>query len=264
MEQMRKMKKKLIEYYEYVSTRVELPKDISAKEKTLIAKNFIAEAESGEDFTPRHKRHNALDYVQIDLNSHLYGVEDFLSRYFKNKDEEKSLYYRNQKTRRLELIEKYCFNEKVGVYCDYNFVEDKKNEIVCCACFLPYFYRFARKNSNLLSVYNVLRSNGGVVACQDTGESNYQWGYPNIWAPYQYFAYNALWYYGFQKEAEELRLNYKTLLERVFDETGALWERYDENGNAADLEYPTQEMLGWTAGVYNYFLLIGTKNKNII
>ena len=243
----------LLWYYGYASKRVQLPQDISVKEKIEIAKNFLAEGESGEDYTPRYARHNALDYVQIDLNAHLYGVEDFLSRYFDRKDDEKSAYYAKQKARRLELIERYCYNETTGVYCDYNFVEGKKNAIICCACFLPYYYGFARKNTNLLSVYNVLKSKGGVVACQDTGVYTYQWGYPNIWAPYQYFAYKALRAYNFETEAEELRINYMRLLERVFESTGALWERYDENGHAKDLEYPTQQMLGWTAGVYRYF-----------
>ena len=40
-----KDKNKLIEYYEYVSTRVELSKDIPENEKVIIAKNFIAKAE---------------------------------------------------------------------------------------------------------------------------------------------------------------------------------------------------------------------------
>ena len=43
------------------------------------------------------------------------------------------------------------------------------------------------------------------------------------------------------------------LLLTIFEKTGTLWERYDENGQAADLEYPTQTMLGWTAGTYRYF-----------
>lgn len=249
-----KSEKILVGYYDYVSTRVNLSQDITLKEKMEIAKNFVAEAESGEDFTPRYSHHNALDYVQIDLNAHLYGVEDFLSIYFKDKNDEKSQYYTEQKKHRLSLIEKYCYNEKEGIYCDFNFVDNKKNSIICCACFLPYYYGFARKNSNPLTVYNALKCKGGVVACQDTGVYTYQWGYPNIWAPYQYFAYKALRNYGFEREADELRVNYMCLLERVYERTGALWERYDENGNAADLEYPTQQMLGWTAGVYRYFL----------
>ena len=74
-----KSEEKLKGYYEYVSTRIKLPQDISMVKKMQAARNFIAEAESGEDFTPRYSSHNALDYVQIDLNSHFYGVEDFLS-----------------------------------------------------------------------------------------------------------------------------------------------------------------------------------------
>ena len=246
---------KLLEYYDYISTRLEMPQDISNEEKMRIAKNFVAEAESGEDYTPRYANHNALDYAQIDLNAHLYGVEDFLAQYFAGKDDEKADYYKAQKERRLALIEKYCFNENTGTYCDYNFVADKKNDIICAACFLPYFYGFARKDSNVSYIYNSLKTKSGVSACQDTGLRGYQWGYPYIWAPYQYFAYKALRNYGCETQASELRQNYMNLLSSVFERTGTLWERYDENGEAADLEYPTQKMLGWTAGVYQYFFM---------
>ena len=240
-------------YYDYVSTRVDLPKDIPTEEKMRIAKNFVAEGESGEDYTPRYAHHNALDYAQIDLNSHLYGLETFLAEYFAGKDKEKSAYYASQAEKRLSLIETYCFNAKTGAYCDYDFLSDKRNEIVCAACFLPYFYGFARKDSNLLRIYNALKTKGGVSACEDMGAKGYQWGYPNIWAPYQYFAYVALRRYGYHAEAEELRKNYMRLLSSEFERTGTIWERYDENGAAPDLEYPTQKMLGWTAGVYQYF-----------
>ena len=153
----------------------------------------------------------------------------------------------------MTLIEKYCFNEKTGTYCDYNFVTGKKNEIVCAACFLPYYYGFAKDNGKILRIYGALKTKRGIVSCQDTGDHNYQWGYPNIWAPHQYFAYVALKNYGFIREAEELRTGYTELLSKVFEQTGKLWERYDENGVAEALEYSTQEMLGWTAGVYTYF-----------
>lgn len=245
-------KELLLSYYDYISTRVTMPQDIPDEEKIRVAKNFLAEAESGEDYTPRYEKHNALDYVQIDLNSHLYGVEDILANYFKDRNAEKYAYYNAQKNARVERIEKYCFNPKTGTYCDYNFVADKKNEIVCAACFLPYYYGYARKDGNVLHVYNVLKTKGGVAACQETEAKGFQWGYPYIWAPYQYFAYKALKNYGANEQAAELRANYMRLLSTVYDETQFLWERYDENGRAAELEYPTQPMLGWTAGVYNY------------
>lgn len=243
----------LLEYFDYVSTRVELNQNLSKQEKIDIAKNFVAEAESGEDYTPRYQNHNALDYVQIDLNSHLYGVENFLFEYFNNRDKKLAEYYKERKEKRLVLIEKYCFNQKTGVYCDYNFVTKKQNDIISIACFMPYFYGFAKKDGNISLVYQALKTKGGVASCQDVGSYEYQWGYPFIWAPHQYFAYNSLIKYGYKEQGEELRLNYTKLLSCVYERTGTLWERYDENGEAKDLEYPTQEMLGWTAGVYRYF-----------
>lgn len=243
----------LLHYYEYVTTRVELDKNISNQEKIQKAKNFVAEAESGEDFTPRYSNHNALEYVQIDLNAHLFGLEEFLENYFKDKNQDKYLYYSAQKKHRKELIEKFCFNQETGVYCDYNFVTKERNKITCAACFLPYFYNFARKDSNLEAVYNTLKCKGGIVACQDVGKKGYQWGYPYVWSPHQFFAFVALKNYGLLDKAEELRSNYVNLLSAEFAKTGTLWERYDENGRAADLEYPTQQMLGWTAGTYRYF-----------
>ena len=242
----------LLDYYKYITTRIDLPTDASTEEKLRVAKNFVAEAESGEDYTPRYAHHNALDYAQIDLNSHLYGLEKFLYEYFAGRDEAKAAYYFAQKNKRAALIEKYCFNEETGAYCDYDFVLGKKNEIICAACVLPYFYGFAH-GGDLAKVYETLKTKGGVVACQPTGETGFQWGYPNIWAPYQYFAYNALVRDGKTEQAAELRENYMKLLDTTFEKTGTIWERYDENGIAADLEYPTQVMLGWTAGVYNFF-----------
>lgn len=248
-----KSEEKLKGYYEYVSTRIELPQDISLAKKMQAARNFIAEAESGEDFTPRYTNHNALDYVQIDLNSHLYGVEDFLSDYFADKDAVKSLYYNRQKTNRLALIQKYCYDEESGLYFDYDYVKQTKSNRICSACFLPYFYGYAVDGRGLKTLFEKLKTKSGIVSCEDIEVYSYQWGYPNIWAPHQYFACVALENYKFIEDAKYLRNGYLNLLSSVFNKTGALWERYNENGNAADLEYPTQQMLGWTAGVFRYF-----------
>ena len=248
-------------YYSLVAHRIAMDENTSEEEQMRIATNLIAEAESGEDFTPRYENHNATEYAQIDLNAHLYGVEQFLEGFYRGKDEEKFAYYQAQKERRLALIEKYCYNEKTGVYADYNFVQNKRNNVVCAASFLPYFYGFARKDSSPAAIYDKLKTKGGVVSCEDTGDRNYQWGYPYIWAPHQYFAYVALKNYGEEERADELCSNYTQLLSNTYDKTGFLWERYTEEGNAPDLEYPTQKMLGWTAGVYRYLQSIKGENR---
>jgi alpha,alpha-trehalase len=248
----------LVGYYEYVSERISLPQDISTESKMLAARNFVAEAESGQDYNPRYENHNSLDYVQIDLNSHLYGMEKFLYEYFKDVDAKKAAFYYERMQTRVALMEKYCYDAEKGFYCDYDFVKGKRG-IAATACFLPYFYGYAKNGDGLKNLYKLLKTNGGVTVCQDVGVSGYQWGYPYLWPPCQYFAYRALKNYGHDDLAKELRDNFTRLLSNTFDKTGVLWERYDENGNAPDLEYPTQMMLGWTAGVYRYFESIESK-----
>lgn len=243
----------LADYYDYVATRLDQPTDIPLSQKALRGKNFLAEGESGEDFTPRYGDHHALDFVQVDLNSHLYGLEDFLAEYFADNDIEKSKFYAQKRDTRKALMQKYCYDEESGLWFDYDFVNGKRSKMRCVACFLPYFHGIAENGRGLEILCERLLGKSGVYACEDVGKTGYQWGYPYIWAPYQYFAYKSLKRYGFEKQAEEVCVRYKNLLETCFDETGEIWERYDENGVAPSTEYTTQKMLGWTAGVYNYF-----------
>ena len=144
-------------------------------------------------------------------------------------------------------------DKESGIYYDYDFVEKKRSGIICAACFLPWFYGFAEEKSALKILFDRLFSGKGIYACEDLGDSSYQWGYPNLWAPHQYFAYEALRRNGFTDESEAIAKGFLGLLTDTFDKTGCLWERYHTDGVAPSLEYSTQEMLGWTAGVYNHF-----------
>lgn len=254
-------KESLLSTYRYCSKRIPLPQDVDDDFKINMAKNLIAEGESGEDYTPRYRAHNPLDYVQIDLNSHLYGVEDFLCSAYKTRNVQKSEYFDQQKKKRLDLLDKYCFDPKTKLYYDYDFVKKERSARLCAACFTPFFYGLAKDFSALPFLYGKLQSKGGVVACEDVGDRSYQWGYPFIWAPHQFFAHEALYKNGYKTIAKELREKYMKLLSESFDKTGRIWERYDENGVAPDLEYPTEPMLGWTAGVYNHFYFL-SENEN--
>ena len=241
-------------YYDHVvCKRIAFMDKLTIKQKAERAKNFIAEAESGEDFTPRYTNHNAMQINQIDLNSHMYGIEQALYGYYQGKDDKKYQFYKQQADKRLGILRSLCFDKETKLFYDYNFEEDRLSQRLCAACFMPYYYKIPDNGDGLLLLYNTLKCKAGVFACEDVGNYAYQWGYPNVWAPHQYFAFVALKNYGFYEEANEIRDNYMALLEKEFDRTGKIWERYDEDGVAKSLEYETQPMLGWTAGVYNFF-----------
>ena len=49
----------------------------------------------------------------------------------------------------------------------------------------------------------------------------------------------------------EIAKRYTQLIEKVYVETGNLWEKYDGNtGLIASQDYAAPAMLGWTTGVY--------------
>lgn len=249
-------------YDNVVRKRINLNDNLSLSEKAERAKNFIAEGESGEDFTPRYNNHNATEINQIDLNSHMYGIEKNLYEFYLGKDNLKYNFYKERAEKRISLIKELCFNKETSLFYDYNFEKREISSRICSACFLPYYYNIADDGKGLLLLYKTLKSKSGVFACEDVNDYSYQWGYPNIWAPHQYFAYIALKNYGFNKEAQEICDGFMCLIEKEFKRTGKIWERYDENGVAKSLEYETQPMLGWTAGVYNYFYYSKKQNKN--
>ena len=58
--------------------------------------------------------------------------------------------------------------------------------------------------------------------------------------------------YGYTDDAKRIAQKYVTLAEKVFDETGALWEKYNVVDGSINVnnEYKMPTMLGWSAGVY--------------
>ena len=86
-----------------------------------------------------------------------------------------------------------------------------------------------------------------------TKDSGQQWDSPNAWAPYQWLGYLAMKNYGFEELAEEIKDNWCENVERIYNNTGKLKEKYnaiDTTSIAGGGEYPNQDGFGWTNGVY--------------
>ncbi len=219
-------------------------------------KNVTAEGESGEDHTPRFAD-KAFEICSIDLNSILYGFEKTMAFFAKELDENEEE-WENRAQRRKTLIYQYCFDEGSGVFFDYNAVTQKRTGVYCAACYLPFVFGLSKDLNALNLVNEKLIFKNGTISCQvieNTG-GVFQWGYPNAWAPHQYYAYTANMRLNNSKTAKDIALKWLNTVSQEFEKSGKLYEKYDAvvGGKATVNEYGTPEMLGWTAGVFNYFV----------
>lgn len=222
-------------------------------EKIKIGEHMRLSFESGWDNNPRWDCHG-FDFLHIDLNSILYIAEKTMGEIaliLQNGEEE--LWFKKAEQRQ-ELLRKYMKTEK-GYFTDYNFKDDYFGRILSAASFYPLFAGAANEEEAAATVDELhrLEQEYGISACEKSDiKGNFQWNYPNGWAPHQYLVYRALKNYGYDEEAKRVAKKYITLVEKVFEETGALWEKYNvADGNIeVNTESPMPTMMGWSAGVY--------------
>ena len=111
---------------------------------------------------------------------------------------------------------------------------------------------------DIRTYFNVLNLKYGISTAPFRGEAAtyFQWDYPALWPSNSYFAFEALNNVGLNKYANIVRDKYLNIVNNVFKKTGKLWEKYDASNGEVSVtnEYQTPTMMGWTAGVYEYFL----------
>lgn len=215
----------------------------------------LAMGESGQDNTQRFLMRTT-EINPVDLNSYLYGFEKLMAKFAlilgENAKEwtEKAVY-------RKKLMDEYLFDKESGIYFDYIFTEGKRTGIYCADNYIPYFVGLTTDAVAIEKINGVLIKEHGVVstAIPSSNGEVYQWGFPNVWAPHQYWAFVANVKANKTETAKEIALKYLSVVANEFEKSGALFEKYDGviGGKAVVNEYGVPEMLGWTAGVYRFF-----------
>ena len=225
------------------------------REAVEAGRHYLAEAESGWDFTPRFDGHCA-DFNPVDLNCNLYIYEKLFAEYEEKFGWGDGEVWKEKAGLRRKKINALLWDGASGCYRDYNYRTGKLSEVVSAASFQPYFAEVAGEEQagGLKGLFKTLESEWGVFTAVRTKDKR-QWGYPNLWAPCQYLACEALRRYGLEAESVLTAKRYLKLIEKNFAGHGKLFEKYNgETGNIdAVSEYGTPEMLGWTAGVYLFF-----------
>lgn len=242
-------------FYEKIFTeRVGISPDLSDSDS--LARHCLALCESGWDMNPRME-FECYNYVSPDLNSLLYMMEKNMEDFAEILDNGEAKIWKSRADRRRELMNRYLVNGE-NLFYDYNFEKNTLGKVFSVASLYPLFARLASEEQAEAAVKSLgrLEFEYGISACEkhDT-DGRYQWHYPNGWAPLHYIAVIGLDNYGYTEDALRIAKKYVCLTEKVFGETGNLWEKYNVVNGSTDVidgndGCSMPAMIGWTAGTY--------------
>lgn len=233
------------------------PQSLPQSEADRIARNFVAEAESGWDFNPRFDR-RCEEFCPVDLNSLMYAFERNMA-YFAGElgmDAAVAQCWESLAAERKEKMMEKMYDPQKKQFFDYDYVNDTRSDVVSAAVFYPLYTGLADARivpGVVESALGALEFKYGISVCEDKPYPyEYQWSYPNIWPPTTFLAVFGLDAYGFEKDARRIASKYLRLVEKSWKQTGTIWEKYDVNLGATSTskEYDTPEMLGWSAATY--------------
>ncbi len=243
-----------------ICERLGIPLPTDAAEKERLGESAYSTYESGWDCTSRFALY-AQDIVPVDLNALLYGMEKNMARFSRilgNGDEGRWSQRAEQRRARMNAV---LWDDGVGGFCDYDFRNKEKRTLASTAMFYPLFFGAAddRQTAKTVGLLPRLEFPYGLAGCEDREDvMGLQWDYPNGWACQQYMVIRALDERGYRVDAVRLARKYVALVEKVFRQTGSLWEKYNVTDGTVSVnkEYETPTMMGWSAGVYLYCLKI--------
>lgn len=251
--------KEIMEHYVSLSPRVEEYSE-DPKKQYEIGKDILAIAESGLDFNLRFKTKDskiaAHEFLHLDLNSWLYGVEDHLERMLSilGRSEVAAKFF-NIKEHRKKKMEEYFFDKDEGIYLDYNFINKTHSKVITAVSLYPFALGVSNNKDRALRVLKYLETPKGIsCAAKHEGPLFYQWDYPTMWGETTLIIYKALKNVGAFEEANRIKEKYMAILEEQFKKTGRLWEKYNAlDGSIMNVEYAAPPFMGWTAAAYQIF-----------
>ncbi len=244
-------KEEILEYRDLFINRVGISLDASAES---IGEHFMVNAESGWDVTPRFA-FTGQDFAPVDLNTLLFAFETNMATFANILENGEQNEWATRAESRKQRMISFMENSE-GVLVDYNFKEKTQSSILSAASFYPLFVGMAEKKHAEAAVQNLLprlEADYGILTCEKNDAiGNYQWDYPNGWACLQYIAIIGLHRYGYKAEARRIAQKYVSLVEKIFAQTGNLWEKYNvvEGNINVSNEYKMPAMMGWSAGTY--------------
>ena len=232
----------------------------STRPAAAVWRDLRAAAESGWDFSSRWcgepRNLSSIETTQllpVDLNSLLWGLECAVHQACLHAgDGDGAAAFARRAQQRRAAIERWLWHEQAGHFVDCHWVHQRPSPGLSGAALMPLYVGLAtteqaRRTAQATQAL-LLRRNGLLATTQFSGQ---QWDAPNGWAPLQWIAVAGLRRYGQHLLAQSIASRWLGVVERVYEQTGQLMEKYDvcEDRPGGGGEYPTQDGFGWTNGV---------------
>ncbi len=229
--------------------------------------------ESGHDTSYRLEKVCA-NLATIDLNSLLFKYEkdiaaairevfdddlaipaEFCVGSMKPDHRESSSLWERRARHRKAAMDKYLWNEKKGMYFDYDTVKKEQCTYESCTTFWALWAGVATpmQAARLVSVaLPLFEEKGGLVSGTEESRGpislnrpNRQWDYPYGWAPQQMLAWAGLKRYHYELEANRVAYKWLFMITKAFvDFNGVVVEKYDVtrtiDPHRVDAEYGNQ------------------------
>lgn len=214
--------------------------------------------ESGFDPSSRFGALNVdvIHYAPVCLNSLLFIMENDAAQIMETLNAPNAAAtWRARADARRQRINRLLWDEKAGMYYDYNFRTRQLRRYDFATTFYPLWAGIATPAQAKRVRENLARfeAPGGLLT--STEVTGNQWDAPFGWAPLQMIAVDGLRKYDFDDDADRIATKFIALVAKEFDEHGTIVEKYDvrrrESDVAADIKFgysANQIGFGWTNG----------------
>ena len=216
--------------------------------------------ESGFDPSNRFGPFNVdiIHYNPVCLNSLLYLMETEAAEIMRTlgKNQEQNVWLRRAQERR-QKINRLMWDEKAGLYYDYNFVKKGVRQYAFVTTFYPLWAGIAdaKQAARVVANLNLFERPGGLQT--STNQSGNQWDAPFGWAPMQLIAIKGLRRYGYTKHADRITSNFLSMILKDFLAHNTIVEKYDvvrrssELGEGIKFGYAANQIgFGWTNAAF--------------
>jgi len=207
--------------------------------------------ESGFDVSFRFAPYGAAThhYAPVCLNSLLFKTERDLEEISRllGKTSDTAEWHRLSERRR-DLIQRYLWDDKHGLFFDYNFDEAKQSDYRYATTFYPLWVGLATdaQAKSIVNSLSTFEQPGGLAMSVHKTEG--QWDYPYGWAPIQLLAIEGMRRYGFDAEADRVSAEFLSMVFENFERDKTIREKY----NVVTRSSETNVKAGYAANVIGF------------